>query len=243
MQHAFVSHLNAATATDATMAVHAAHEPHATLLVLGTHVRHELLGNAEVFPGLLGSMHGTLLVRPSLLGSMLGSILVRLCSLGMSLGSLGGLGSLCFVLHELPELPPLASLLVMVLGDASMMTSDLVVPVSPLGMDSSLLGVCFRSLAMSLGYFRGFVSSLGVGMGSFLKMGSLLGHVLVALLGFVAAVGKADAPDVAPNGTTEGRLVLGQSGLRNHVFLLNGGFGGDKGDADGGGNDQRGTHC
>merc|ERR1711907_17768 len=97
-----------------------------------------------------------------------------------------------------------------------MMTSDLAVPAGPLDMGMSLGGVCFRSLGMSLG------------------------HVLVAPLGFPAAVGEANALDVAPQ--TEGLLVLGQSSLRNHVFLLNGGFGGDKGDADGGGNDQSDAH-
>jgi len=72
MQHVFVSHLDAATNPDAATAFHAAHESHATLLVLGTHVRHELLGNVEVFPGLLGMSLGDLLVGTSLLDSMLG---------------------------------------------------------------------------------------------------------------------------------------------------------------------------
>merc|ERR1712118_581211 len=208
MQHVFVSHLDAATNPDAATAFHAAHESHATLLVLGTHIRHELLGNAEVL--------GNLLVCPRLLGSMLGSVGVSLGSPGMGVGLLFGSNSLLSVLQGQPETPPPASLLVMVLGDARMMTSDLAVSAGPLDVSMSLGGVCFRSLGMSLCYFRGVLAGPGVGMGSFLEVGSLLGHVLVAPLGFPAAVGEANALDVAPQ--TEGLLVLGQSSLRNHVF-------------------------
>merc|ERR1712023_231964 len=177
-------------------------------------------------------MLGNLLVCPRLLGSMLGSVNVSVASPEVSVGLLSGSSSLLFVPQGQPETPPPASLLVMVLGDAIMTTSDLAVPAGPLDMGMSLGACCFRSLGMSLGYFRGVLAGPGVGMGSFLEVGSLLGHVLVAPLGFPAAVGEANALDVAPQ--TEGLLVLGQSSLRNHVFLLNGGFGG--------GNDQSDAH-
>jgi len=92
---------------------------------------------------------------------------------------------------------------------------------------------------MSLGYFRSVFSSPGVGMGIFLKMGSLLGRELVALLGSATAKGKALGIDFAPALFPKTRspwaphdtktrspwaphdtlLVLGQSGLRNHVFV------------------------